>query len=250
MRIINHLLLGSCLLTIISCQPKQSTPATASTDSNAIVLLEAPIRDNVLTAAEQEALTPDIVLEELKAGNAKFTNNELTARDNSAMVRKAATGQYPKAVILSCLDSRVPVEDVFNEGIGDLFVGRVAGNIVNDDLLGSMEYGCKVAGAKLIVVLGHGSCGAVKAAIDNVQLGNITTLLSKIRPAVDSSNDYQGDKSSKNTTYVAHVTELNVLHSMEIIRKNSPILKELEANGQIKIVGALYDIETGKVRFL
>jgi carbonic anhydrase len=214
------------------------------------VLLEAPIRDNVLTAAEQEALTPDIVLEELKAGNAKFTNNELTARDNSAMVRKAATGQYPKAVILSCLDSRVPVEDVFNEGIGDLFVGRVAGNIVNDDLLGSMEYGCKVAGAKLIVVLGHGSCGAVKAAIDNVQLGNITTLLSKIRPAVDSSNDYQGDKSSKNTTYVAHVTELNVLHSMEIIRKNSPILKELEANGQIKIVGALYDIETGKVRFL
>lgn len=217
-------------------------------DSTATLLKEAPIRDNVLTAEEQQALTPDIILAGLKDGNEKFINNDLTARDHSSMVRKAAGGQYPKAVVLSCLDSRVPVEDVFNEGIGDLFVGRVAGNIVNDELLGSMEFGCKVAGAKLIVVMGHNSCGAVKAAIANVQLGNITSLVTRIKPAVTLSDDFVGEK--KGDAYTDHVATNNVLQTIATIRKQSTILKEMEDKGAIKIVGAMYDLNSGKVTFL
>lgn len=217
-------------------------------DSTATILKEAPLRDNVLTAEEQKALTPEMVLTGLKDGNNKFINNDLTARDHSSMVRKAASGQYPKAVILSCLDSRVPVEDVFNEGIGDLFVGRVAGNIVNDELLGSMEFGCKVAGAKLIVVLGHNSCGAVKAAIGNVELGNITSLVKRIRPAVEMSNNFEGDK--KSDSYVDQVAKINVENTIATIRKQSAILKEMEDKGEINIVGAMYDLNSGKVIFL
>ena len=133
-----------------------------------------PLVQEVLTQEQRDALTPDEVIKSLKEGNERFVNNDLTARDHSAQVRKSATGQFPKAVVLSCLDSRVPVEDVFDGGIGDIFVGRVAGNFVNEDLLGSMEFGCKVAGAKVILVLGHEHCGAVKSAIDDVKLGNIT----------------------------------------------------------------------------
>ena len=129
-------------------------------------------------------------------------NNDLTARDHSAMVRNASQGQFPKAVILSCLDSRVPVEDVFDKGIGDLFIARVAGNFVNEDILGSMEYGCKVSGAKVVLVLGHKSCGAIKAAIDNVKLGNITAMLTKIKPAVVKSQNFTGEKTSKNDAFV------------------------------------------------
>jgi carbonic anhydrase len=157
--------------------------------------MPAPLR-KVLTA-EEKALTPDMVLQSLKDGNRRFMNNEITDRDHSAMVSNAASGQYPKAVIISCLDSRIPVEDVFDKGIGDIFVGRVAGNFVNTDLLGSLEFGCKVSGAKLILVLGHESCGAIKAAIDNVKLGNITAMLENIRPAVKKSQDFNGEKSSK-----------------------------------------------------
>lgn len=217
-------------------------------DSTSIILKDAPLRDNVLTAEEQKALTPEMVLTGLKDGNDKFINNDLTARDHSSMVRKAASGQYPKAVILSCLDSRVPVEDVFNEGIGDLFVGRVAGNIVNDELLGSMEFGCKVAGAKLIVVLGHNSCGAVKAAIGNVEIGNITSLVKRIRPAVEMSNNFEGDK--KSDSYVDQVAKINVENTIASIRKQSAILKEMEDKGEIKIVGAMYDLNSGIVTFL
>src|SRR5215471_15504962 len=160
--------------------------------------IPAPLREKVLTAEEQKALTPDMVIQSLKDGNQRFMNNAITARDHSAMVRNASKGQYPKAVILSCLDSRIPVEDVFDKGIGDLFVGRVAGNFVNEDLLGSMEFGCKISGAKLILVLGHESCGAVKAAIDDVKLGNITAMLAKIKPAVARSQDFSGERISKN----------------------------------------------------
>lgn len=210
-----------------------------------------PLVEKILTAEEQSKLTPDVVLQSLKEGNERFVNNDLTARDHTAQIRKAATGQYPKAVVLSCLDSRVPVEDVFDKGIGDLFVGRVAGNFVNEDMLGSMEFGCKVAGSKLILVLGHEHCGAVKAAVDNVKLGNITAMLTKIRPVVeDLSQNYEGDKSSKNEEFVHMVCEHNVLKAINDIRINSPILKEMEDNGEIKIVGAVYDMDTGKVEFL
>lgn len=139
----------------------------------------------------QAKLTPDLVLDILKKRNQEYVDDNLTIRNTSARIRKASLGQYPGAVILSCLDSRVPVEDVFHCGIGDLFVARVAGNIANEDILGSLEYGCKVSGAKLIVVLGHEHCGAIKSAIDNVKLGNITALLSKIRPALDSIKDFK-----------------------------------------------------------
>ena len=208
-----------------------------------------PLVQEVLTQEQRDALTPDEVIKSLKEGNERFVNNDLTPRDHSAQVRKSATGQFPKAVVLSCLDSRVPVEDVFDRGIGDIFVGRVAGNFVNEDLLGSMEFGCKVAGAKVILVLGHEHCGAVKSAIDDVKLGNITAMLSKIRPAVEKVT-YEGDRTSGNPEFVHQVCESNVKNTIEQIRQNSPILKEMEDSGQIKIVGAVYDMDTGEVTFL
>lgn len=209
-----------------------------------------PLRERVLTAEEQQQLTPDMVIQSLKEGNRRFTSNDLTARDHSAMVRNAAAGQFPKAAIISCLDSRIPVEDVFDRGIGDLFVGRVAGNFVNVDLLGSLEFACKVMGAKLILVLGHESCGAIRAAIDDVKLGNITEMLTRIKPAVEQSQDFEGDKSSGNTAFVAYVAKNNVTNTIDTIRAQSPILKDMEDSGSIKIVGAYYHIGTGEVTFL
>ncbi|KPM33040.1 Carbonic anhydrase [Croceitalea dokdonensis DOKDO 023] len=218
-------------------------------DENDATVEVKPLIETVLTAEQQAALTPDSVIESLKAGNERYISNDLTARDHTEQIRKATNGQFPKAVVLSCLDSRVPVEDVFDKGIGDLFVGRVAGNFVNEDMLGSMEFGCKVAGSKVIMVLGHEHCGAVKAAVDDVKLGNITAMLSKIRPVVEAS-DYEGDRTSKNAEFVHLVCINNVLNTMEQIREHSPILKEMEDNGEIKIVGGVYDMDTGKVDFL
>ena len=209
-----------------------------------------PLVEKVLSAEEQAALTPDEVIQLLKEGNERFVSGTLTARDHSAQVRNSTLGQFPKAVILSCLDSRVPVEDVFDRGIGDIFVGRVAGNFVNVDLLGSMEFGCKVAGAKLILVLGHEHCGAVKSAIDDVELGNITPMLANIKPAVELVSDFEGEKTSKNDAFVHEVCESNVKNTINEIRTNSPILKEMEANGEIKIIGAVYDMSSGEVEFL
>lgn len=208
-----------------------------------------PLVQEVLTQEQRDALSPDDVIKSFKEGNERFVNNDLTARDHSAQVRKSATGQFPKAVVLSCVDSRVPVEDVFDRGIGDIFVGSVAGNFVNEDLLGSMEFGCKVAGSKVILVLGHEHCGAVKAAVDDVKLGNITAMLSKIRPAIDKV-EYVGDRTSKNKEFVAKVCKSNVLNTIDQIRLKSPILKEMEDNGQIKIVGAVYDMDSGAVTFI
>jgi carbonic anhydrase len=202
-----------------------------------------------LTKAEQDALTPDIVIQSLKEGNERFMKNDLTARDHSAQVRKSVKAQFPKAIILSCVDSRVPVEDVFDRGIGDVFVARVAGNFVNEDILGSMEFACKVSGSKLILVMGHEHCGAVKAAVDNVKLGNITPMLSKIRPAVESIT-YDGDRTSKNQEFVHMASESNVRNTIEKIKSDSPILKEMEEKGEIKIIGALYDMDDGSVDFL
>jgi len=246
-RTISFLLTAVLLVTIISCQ--NSADQTKSSEDPTTVEV-TPLVYKVLTAEEQAALTPDKILAALKAGNKRFMNNEITARDHSAQVRNSTMGQYPKAVILSCLDSRVPVEDVFDLGIGDIFVGRVAGNFVNEDLLGSMEFGCKVAGSKLILVLGHEHCGAVKAAIDDVELGNITAMLSKIKPAVELVSDFKGEKTSKNEAFVHEVCESNVKNTINQIRIKSPILKEMEDNGEIKIVGAVYDLDDGEVTFL
>ncbi|MFI5135177.1 MAG: carbonic anhydrase family protein [Chitinophagales bacterium] len=237
------LLLSSCNNT--------ATKQVSTQDSSKAQLASHPVLvEKVLTKEERDALTPDQILQSLKDGNNRFVNDSLTDRLHSAQVRAAAKGQYPKAVILSCLDSRIPVEDVFDKGIGDLFVARVAGNIVDEDILGSMEFGCKVSGAKLIVVLGHTECGAIKGAIDNVQLGNLTALLSKIKPAVDSTQSFSGDKTSKNKDYVNAVCNKNVQLTINNIRKHSPILNDMEKNGEIKIVGAVYDMATGKVTFM
>jgi carbonic anhydrase len=159
-------------------------------------------------------------------------------------------GQFPKAIILSCIDSRVPVEDVFDKGIGDLFVARVAGNIVNEDILGSMEFSCKLAGAKLVLVIGHEYCGAIKGAIDNVKLGNLSTLLDKIRPAIEKCAHFQGEKTSKSPDFVDLVIRENVKVTVDAIRAQSPVLKEMEKNGEIKIAGAYYDMDTGVVTVL
>jgi carbonic anhydrase len=243
-----YLLLTAVLLaTIISCQ-NSAEQAKSSEDPTTVEV--TPLVYKVLTAEEQAALTPEKILEALKAGNKRFMNNEITARDHSAQVRNSTKGQFPKAVILSCLDSRVPVEDVFDRGIGDIFVGRVAGNFVNEDLLGSMEFGCKVAGAKLILVMGHEHCGAIKAAIDDVELGNITAMLSKIKPAVGLVSDFKGEKASGNDAFVHAVCESNVKNTINQIRINSPILKEMEENGEIIIIGAIYDLDDGEVTFL
>lgn len=231
---------------IISCNNKNSVlKDNAEMEQN----LKTVLAEKVFSKEEQQALTPDNVLQGMAKGNERFKNNSLTARNHSVQVRNSVAGQYPKAVVLSCLDSRIPVEDVFDKGIGDLFVARVAGNFANPEILGSMEFGCKIAGAKVILVLGHQHCGAVKASIDNVQLGNIAALSNGIKPAVEMAIDYTGEKSSKNDPYVHYVSKKNVLHTVDFIRKNSPILREMEEKGEIKIVGAMYHMKTGNVEF-
>ena len=210
---------------------------------------QKPLVEKVLSAEEQKQLTPDEVIASLKEGNKRFTSGTLTMRDHSKQIRDAVTGQFPKAVVLSCVDSRVPIEDVFDKGIGDMFVARVAGNIVNDDILGSMEFSCKVSGAKLVLVMGHEYCGAIKGAIDKVELGNLTALLKKITPAVERCSHYHGVQTSKNPEYVDLVVHENITVSVENIRKQSTILREMEIAGEIKIIGAYYDMDNGEVTF-
>jgi carbonic anhydrase len=239
------------IATVAICVALQACKNTeADKKETTLITITNPTVEKVLNAQEQAALTPDMIIQSLKAGNRRFVTNDITARNHSLMVRNASAGQFPKAVILSCLDSRVPVEDVFDKGIGDLFVGRVAGNFVNPDLLGSMEFGCQVSGAKLILVLGHESCGAIRAAIDNVQLGNITTMLANIKPAVVRSQNFKGDKTSKNDAFVDLVAKNNVLNTIETIKARSPLLKEMSDKGKIKIIGAYYNLHTGEVNFL
>ena len=195
----------------------------------------------------QDAVTPQLVLEHLKQGNARFSSGAGTRRDYLQQVKATAAAQYPLASVVSCIDSRVPAEIVFDQGIGDLFNARVAGNIVNEDILGSLEFASKVAGSKLIVVLGHTSCGAIKGACDDAKLGNLTALIAKIKPAVDAVPKDGTDRSSKSNEFVERVAEENVRLTVEAIRAQSPLLKEMEDRGEIKIVGAMYDVKTGKV---
>lgn len=207
--------------------------------------------NHVMTKAEQDSLTPEEVLQEFKDGNHRFNTGNATIRNHSEQIRKVVTGgQFPKAMVLSCVDSRVPVEDVFDQGLGDVFVGRVAGNFVNTDLLGSMEFACKVSGAKLIIVMGHQHCGAIKGAIDNVHLGNITSMLANIKPAIAMSENFTGQKISSNEAYVKMVNENNVRNTITQIRAKSEILKDMENKGAIKIVGVYYSLLTGKLEFI
>ena len=205
---------------------------------------------NVQTAESQSSITPKTAIELLKKGNQRFVANQAMQRDISEQVAQTGTGQYPFAAVLGCIDSRVPAEYVFDQGIGDIFNARVAGNFVNTDILGSLEFACKVAGSKVIVVLGHSSCGAVKGACDHVQLGNLTHMLGNIQPALDAiTSDYE-DKSSNNAAYVQEVAESNVFLNVSKIKSDSPVLNELYENGEIDIVGAMYDVQTGVVSFL
>ena len=204
---------------------------------------------NALNSETQAAITPQKALEMLKEGNQRFLDKNMINRDLNLQVSQTAKGQWPHSVVLGCIDSRVPNELVFDQGIGDIFSARVAGNFVNTDILGSIEYGCKVAGSKLVVVLGHEGCGAVKGACDGVELGNITALLANLKPAVDSVEE-AGDRSSANSSFVHKVVDSNVDLTVEDMRAQSPLLKEMEANGEIKIVGAVYDMDNGEVTFL
>ncbi len=199
-----------------------------------------------LTKEIQDSINHSKALELLKAGNGRFVKNNRINRDLNAQVSQTSTGQFPFAVVLSCIDSRVPVELVLDQGIGDVFSVRVAGNVVNEDVLGSMEYSCKVAGSKIIVVMGHTKCGAVTSACKHVELGNITALLDKIQPAV-AEIETGGEMNQED---IEKVAILNVQKSIERIRNESPILTEMENNNEISIVGAIYSVDTGKVDFL
>lgn len=209
------------------------------------------MRNTAITKEVQSTLTPNEVLQDLLEGNNRYVANNLTASNVTELVKQTTDGQNPKAVILSCIDSRVPVELAFDQTIGDVFVARVAGNFENVDILGSMEYSCAVAGSKLVFVLGHESCGAVKAACDGVELGNITAMLDNIVPAAKlSSEQIDGEANSSNSAFVAKTVENNVKMTIERIREKSKILQEMEDNGEIKIVGGVYSLQTGKVTML
>ncbi|ARS38980.1 carbonic anhydrase [Sphingobacteriaceae bacterium GW460-11-11-14-LB5] len=237
--------------TLLSaCKQSESEVKTnpVNSEDTLVIATEDILTADILTKEQQAKLNPIDVLNRLKKGNLDFTKDNLTIRNTTERVRKASLGQYPKAVILSCLDSRVPVEDVFHSGIGNLFVVRVAGNIINDDVLGSMEYACKVSGAKLVLVLGHEYCGAIKSAIDGVKLGNITTLLQKINPAVNAAKaSFHGNAVSSNPAFVEAVCDENVKWAIQEILSKSPILKEMESKGEIMIKGGVYNMNSGKV---
>ncbi len=197
----------------------------------------------------QSAITPRKALEILKEGNNRFVNNLKAHRDLLEQVNDTRDGQWPFATILSCIDSRTSAELIFDQGLGDVFSVRIAGNIVNTDILGSMEFACKVAGSKLIVVLGHSKCGAVKGACDHVEMGNLTELLSKIQPAVYQEKETLTERNAKNPSFVENVAQINVKRSVKNIIERSFILEQMVENGEIGIIGAMHNIETGEVTF-
>jgi carbonic anhydrase len=251
-KLLNVSLVAICMIFLNSCKENsneiaQEKPSTPEVVANKVV-------QSIMTAEEQAGMTPDEIINRLKKGNQNFIDNNLTQRDHSAQRRKATIGQYPKAIVLSCVDSRVPVEDVFDLGIGDIFVARVAGNIENRDIVGSMEFATAVAGSKVVIVMGHTECGAVKHAIDNTDaasmgMNSLSDLLDEIKPSVlETEND--GDLSSKNVAFTNNVIHKNAIKTVEDIREQSPKMAAMENDGTIKIVSAVYDMETGKVNFI
>jgi len=203
-----------------------------------------------MTKEKQQAITPQQALQKLKDGNSRFVSGKPLKRNLQEETAIAAKGQYPYAAILGCVDSRASAELIFDAGLGDFFSARIAGNFVNTDILGSMEFACKVAGAKMIVVMGHSKCGAIKGACDNVELGNLTHLISEIKPSVESVKNIEGERNSKNDTFVQAVAVENVRLAIKEIQDKSPILAEMEKKGEIIIVGAMHDLDTGKVNFI
>jgi carbonic anhydrase len=206
-------------------------------------------RADALTKAQRDTMTPEQIIELMKEGNERFQRGERKDRNYLREQRASAKGQFPAAVLLSCIDSRAPAEVILDLGIGDIFNCRVAGNVANEDILGSMEFACKLAGAKVVLVMGHTACGAIKGAIDDAHLGNLTGLLGKIKPAVLATT-YTGERSASNYSFVDAVARRNVELTLASIRKNSPVLADLAANGTIMMTGAMYNVGTGAVEFL
>lgn len=202
-----------------------------------------------LTKAMQDAITPTIALSLLKEGNKRFMNNLKANRNLLQQANETSEGQHPFAIILSCIDSRTSAEIIFDQGLGDIFSVRIAGNIINEDILGSMEFACKVAGSKIITVLGHTQCGAVKGACDHVEMGNLTTLLSKIQPAIYDEKTEEDNRNSSNNGFVEKVSVINVKRTVHAIIERSPILKDMFEKGEITIIGGTHHIATGEVVF-
>ena len=201
------------------------------------------------TKETQDILTPEHALEILKEGNERFVNNIKAHRDLLEQVNVTSSGQFPFAAILSCIDSRTSAELIFDQGLGDIFSIRIAGNILNEDILGSMEFACKIAGSKLIVVLGHTKCGAIEYACNDIVLGNITNLLNKIKPAIQLETETKAERNGNNRVFMNNVITNNVHLTVKKIKEQSTLLAELEASGEIKIIGGLYDLDTGLVTF-
>ncbi|MDZ7741219.1 MAG: carbonic anhydrase family protein [Bacteroidota bacterium] len=236
---------GIIALSLTACN--QAGPKSGQADEKQNIASEKVTE--VMTKQMQDQLTPDAVLEDLLQGNERYVSGELISRDLPAQIEATTDSQYPKAVVLACIDSRVPVEYIFDQGVGDIFVVRVAGNIENTELLGSMEYGLGVAGSKLLMVLGHENCGAVKSAIQKVDVGsdNVTALLNEIEPAIQS---VEGERNANDKSYFDHVIKNNVHLTIENIRNRSSIISDLEKEGKVKIVGAYYSLADGKVSIL
>ena len=226
--------------TVVACgvAPAISAPAQSGTSGT-----------GSLTRDQRDRMTPGQVLEALRQGNERFRSGKRVSRDYLDQQRTSAAGQFPAAVVLGCIDSRAPAEIVFDTGIGDTFNARIAGNVVNDDLLGSLEFACAVAGAKVLLLFGHTACGAIKGAIDDVEMGNLTGLLARVKPAI-TATAFDGVKSSKSAAYVDAVARTNVLLGLDNIRRRSPILAELEKKKAVQIVGGMYDLVTGAVEFV
>jgi carbonic anhydrase len=225
--------LGACAIAPVSSAPAQTGMRGSGS----------------LTKEERDQMTPGQVLDALKQGNERFRTGNRASRDYRDQQRTSAAGQFPAAVVLGCIDSRAPAEIIFDAGIGDTFNARIAGNVVNDDLLGSLEFACAVAGARVLLLFGHTACGAIKGAIDDVEMGNLTGLLARVKPAI-SATAFDGVKSSKNAAYVDAVARTNVLLGLDNIRRRSPILADLERKKTIQIVGGMYDLATGIVEFV
>ncbi|MFY0644952.1 MAG: carbonic anhydrase [Bacteroidia bacterium] len=229
-------------VVLYSCQ--QSSSIEENT------LITDTLHTEVMTADKQSNMSFNDVISELKEGNLRFVENHMYRRNNVAQLEYLESGQHPKAVVLSCIDSRVPVEEVFDQGVGDLFVIRVAGNIDNDHNLASLEYGCKVSGAKVIVVLGHEYCGAIKSAVKGVDMGNITELLSHVQPVLDKHEEFPGERTVDNPDFLELITKDNALMTLDDIRAHSAILNSMEQEDRIKLVAAYFDMGTGKILWL
>ena len=202
-----------------------------------------------LTKEMQQKITPDMAFDLLKEGNKRFINNLKANRNLLQQANETSDGQHPFAIILSCIDSRTSAELIFDQGLGDIFSVRIAGNVINEDILGSMEFACKVAGSKIIVVLGHSKCGAVMGACNHVEMGNLTSLLAKIRPSIDDEKTVTGDRSANNPEFIEKVTKVNVKRVMKEIVERSSIIKEMLDKKEIKLIGGYHELSTGEVSF-